>query len=237
MLAKLHTEIKYLLLGVALLGGLFYLQESQALTGLETTVSGFMNLVARYGLVGVFIGAIIAQSTVVISVPYTLLVLTVILVRDDVGYLLALSAVAGVGTALGEMFAYTVASNVAHQFDNLSKSGLFRWVRRMANEHPQSAPLIVFGGTASPLPDTLLIVPLAVVNYPLRRLVIPLLTGKVLHSLSIVAMFVFIIGHVEDFVTEAVKVDLTLGILIVSMLVILYQVEKATQTERQHTTA
>jgi hypothetical protein len=85
--------------------------------------------------------------------------------------------------------------------------------------------LAIFAWAVTPLPDDTVIVPLAMVNYGVRRIALPLFTGKVAHNLVIA--YVFYHFAVDPPVSPQVKTDLALVIIVTFVLIVLYQVERA----------
>jgi membrane protein DedA with SNARE-associated domain len=231
LLARYRLEIKYCLLTILLISGLIWLASNHALDGLQGSVDRFMDDMAGLGIVGVFLVALIANGSLLIQVPYTLPMLSVALYSDNLLELVALGVATGVGAGLGEIVSYAIAYNIAAQIQELSKSALFRWIRRTIHEHPGSIPILVFIGALFPIPDDLVIMPLAMISYPIRKLMFPMFTGKIIHNLSVAFVFHYATDSVADQVRGDVDVDLSLGILIVFVLIIAYQVEKVRQKE------
>jgi membrane protein YqaA with SNARE-associated domain len=224
---RYRVEIKFLLLSIFLLGSLFILAQNDVFGGLEDDVNHFMDNMSELGVVGVFIVALIANSSLLIQVPYTLPMLSVAVYTDDLPGLVILGIATGMGAGIGEIVSYAIASNIAAHIRELSKSSLFRWIRDTINRHPHLIPFFVFIGAAFPIPDDLIVMPLAVINYPIRKLMIPMFTGKILHNFTIAFVFHYATSQAKGMISRDVNVDLSLGILVIFILVIGYQVEKA----------
>jgi membrane protein YqaA with SNARE-associated domain len=159
--------------------------------------------------------------------------LSVALYSDNLLELLVLGVATGVGAGLGEIVSYAIAYNIAAQIQELSKSALFRWIRRTIHDHPRTIPIMVFIGALFPIPDDLVIMPLAMLSYPVRKLMLPMFSGKVIHNVSVAFVFHYATDTVRDQVSGDVNVDLSLGILIVFIMIILYQIEKVRQSETE----
>ena len=228
-----RIEIKYALLGVIFTGALVQLSRSHALAGLEDEIMKLLDITTGMGLLGIFAGAVITSSTPVVNVPYTLLVLTFALANGNMQHLIALSIAAGTGTSTGKVISYTFTSNIAGQIEPLSKSPLYRRIKRTIARYPRGVPLFIFLGNASPLPSDMILLPLALIHYPIRRMLLPLYAGKILHSLSLVLLCTGAVDLLGKRITPHIKIDLTFGLLVISALVIFYQIEKAMQAERE----
>lgn len=230
-----RVEIKYLLLGVGSVGGLLLLSSSGVLRGLDVYVYNLLGVLTRWGLPGIFLGAVLSNSVLLVNVPYTLVVLSAVLVNDSLVYMAGLSLASGGGAALGKLFAYTVASGVVAQMDTstLTRSALYRRILARVNGHPRLVPLTVFGAMVTPLPNDLILLPLAAMNYPLRRIALPTIAGKVLHSLSLALCLRYLVDLGGERVTQSVRIDLSLSLLVMSALIVLYQIEKSRQGERK----
>lgn len=231
MLGPYRTEIKYGLQTAILLGGLLWLANNHVLDGLQESVNNFMDNMAGLGVFGVFIVALIANGSLLIQIPYTLPMLSVALYSDNLIELVVLGTATGVGAGLGEIVSYAIAYNIAAQIHELSKSALFRWIRRTIHEHPRTIPIMVFMAALVPIPDDLVIMPLAMISYPVRKLMLPMFSGKVIHNVTVSFVFHYATDSVQGQVSSDVNVDLSLGILIVFVMVILYQIEKVRQSQ------
>jgi hypothetical protein len=186
-----------------------------------------MRLLAGWGLAGIFLGAMLANTVFLVNIPYMLLVLTVVLVDDSPSNLVLLSIASGAGAALGKMFAYAMASGMATRINTLPHSGLYAYMQRLVERHPRAVPIGVFLGAATFLPNDLFLMPLAAVNYPMRKALLPTLAGKIVHNLTLVTLFWAALGLGGGHVTQGVRVDLSLCILVISALIVAYQIEKA----------
>ncbi|MCR4368911.1 MAG: hypothetical protein NUV67_03325, partial [archaeon] len=71
-----------------------------------TNASFVSGLVEGYGLLGLFIAAIIANATIFLPVPIDFVILAVAAESGSLVNVLVLSIVAGCGAAIGEMTAY-----------------------------------------------------------------------------------------------------------------------------------
>lgn len=227
LLTKYRVEIKYGLLIFLLLGGLILLDRVDAFSGLDRFVNDGMDALSEFGIVGMFIIAIIGNSSLLIQVPYTVPLVSIALNGSSLGHLLFLGLGAGIGAGIGEIISYMIADKVLANNPDLPKSSLYQWVDRTVKGYPRSTPWIIFIWAASFLPDDTVLISLAMVKYGLKRIALPLFMGKLAHNLLFALALYLAADEISQRVSNEVQTDLALGILIVFVLVILYQVEKS----------
>jgi hypothetical protein len=215
-----------MLLIVFFLGGLVALDRLDAFEGLDGVVNDFMDWMTRLGFIGMFIVAVIGNSSLLIQVPYTVPLLSAALNGASLPTMLFLGLGAGIGAGFGEVISYGIADRILAQNPDLSKSRLYRWVNRQVLEHPRMIPVIVFIWGATVIPDDTVIIPLAMVKYGIRRIAPPLFISKIIHNFIVSFLFYEATGFWARRISSEVKTDLALGILIAFILVIFYQIEK-----------
>lgn len=231
-LSRRSLEIKYILIGIVLLSAQYYLSHNGSLQHIQERTIALIDTAAGYGLLGVFVGAVLANLAILISVPYTAITVTVALATGDPVSLVVICVVTGLGAGVGKVISYTLAHNLAAQHEaQLAASPLLVHLQDFLAAHPRTAPLLVFLAAFTILPDDWVMVPLALVQYPVGKTVAPLITGKVLHGLSLIFIVLLAVDP-EDMAARA-KADLTLAVLIVSLVVVLYQIEYNLQRRRE----
>ncbi|HLA44277.1 MAG TPA: hypothetical protein VJZ27_12620 [Aggregatilineales bacterium] len=224
---KYRIEIKYSLISIIFLGGLVVVASTDAFASLNNTVQDFMDAMTDLGFIGIFLVALIGTSTVLIQVPYTIPLLTAAVNGSSLLQMMFLGIAAGLGSGLGEIVSYLLADKILARNPDLVRSNLLRWVSRMVTEHPRSIPMIIFVWAASILPDDTVMIPLAMIKYGIGKIAAPLFLGKMVHNLLIAFVFYQFTDWASAQVSGEVKADLALGILIVFIIIILYQVEKS----------
>ena len=92
-------------------------------------------------------------------------------------------------------------------------------------------PELLFVVSGTSLPDDVVIWPLAIARYPVRRLLAPVFVGKLLYCLAIgvVAYYVTELVEVED---ATVGLDLTIVLLVGFLLYAFYLFEKGREDGR-----
>lgn len=233
VLRTFRTEIKYGLLGAAGLGALLWLSQSGILGGMDGWVDDVMGDALALGLIGLGLGAFVSNAVVLISIPFTLIAVTFFLGRGSLGDVIVFALVTGIGGGLGKLLAYGLAAGMARQVESLAQSTLFRRIDRVARRNPRWIPLLVFGGIVAALPNDLVLLPVALVHYPVRRLVLPVIGAKVVHNFGLALAMVFLVGQTEDALTPSIKVDLTAGVVVITVLAVLYQIEKGRRDRGQ----
>lgn len=226
MLTQNRVEIKYLLITLALLAGLVTLNQTQAFRELNNEMNVLFDGLTRLGFVGFFVLAALANASLIIHLPYNMPLLSVAMSGAGLPYLLLMGFAAGLGAGVGEIVSYSVAFKILGSNPHLEKSPLFQWVKRMAYTHPYLVPLIMFAFSLSPIPDDPVIIPLAIVRYGLKRIVLPMFLGKILHNMAVAAIFYYFTDWAAARVSASVQTDLAFGVLVLFVMVILYQVEK-----------
>lgn len=223
---RYRIEIKYGLITLVLLESLYLLHRTQAFRGFDTVIANFFEVMSGRGLVGFFIVALIANASILTHLPYTVPLLSLALSGAALNDMLLMGAASGLGAACGELVSYSIALKFLGDNATLERSSLLQGIKRIVHSHPHMIPLLLFVYAATPLPDDTLIIPLATTGYGIRKIALPLLVGKLAHSMGIAAVFYYFTGWSADRVSTTVQVDLTLGILIVFAMVVIYQVEK-----------
>ena len=104
---------------------------------------------------------------------------------------------------------------------------MFRWIARNVDRRPRLTTFAIFGIAASPLPDTTVVMPLALVRYGMRRAALPLFLGKFVHNVLLALLFYGFASWSADHVSEQASTDLALAVAVVFMLLVFYSAEKS----------
>ena len=86
---------------------------------------------------------------------------------------------------------------------------------------------MIFSIAASPLPDTTIVMPLALVRYGLRRAALPLFIGKFVHNILMALLFYAFASWSADHVSKEASTDLALAVAVIFILLVAYSAEKA----------
>ena len=227
-----RIEIKYALILLAVVGGLFLLASNHVFDGIEADVNGTMAKATKYGALGVFLIALGSNWTLIIQVPYNLPMFTLLLYADSAWEVILLGTATGLGGGCGEALSYGVARAVIARADDLENSALFRWTRKQIGRRPMLIPFLVGFVSAVPLPDALILVPVAMVKYPWRKLIVPILIGKIIHNNVVAFFFYFTTSWASSLVSTDINIDLAASIVAIFVIVIAYQIEKTRKGEQ-----
>jgi membrane protein YqaA with SNARE-associated domain len=229
---RYRIEIKYVVLTILVLGVLVVLVRADAFSGLNSAVDDAIDQGARFGFIGIFAIALVANLSLVIQIPYTLPVLAAAVQGDSLAHILELGIAAGIGSGIGALISYVVADMLLDRVPDLAGSRLYQWVDRNAERSPRRTWLAIFTVTATPLPDDTVIIPLAMVNYSWKKVATPMLIGKLLHNVVIAFVFYEFTQALAGSISKGVKTDLSLGLMLVFVLLTCYQAEKVRAANR-----
>jgi membrane protein YqaA with SNARE-associated domain len=222
-----RIEIKYALITFVVLTTLGWLASHDIFAGVEGRVTSAMDRLAEWGLLGMFVIGLFSNMTLVIIVPYNLPMFTLVIYADSVWHALALGAATGLGGGIGEVTSYAVAHTLIKQVHDLEKSGLFRWTKRTIEKRPGLIPYFVWLASATPIPDASIIVPLAMVRYPWQKMIVPMITGKIVQNAAVALIFRLAANNASDLVSRDVNFDLTAILMVLFVIIIAYQIERA----------
>jgi membrane protein YqaA with SNARE-associated domain len=222
-----RIEIKYALITIALLGALGWLASHDVFAGVEGSVTSAMGRLTRWGALGMFVIGMFSNMTLVIIVPYNLPMFTLVIYADSVWHAMALGAATGLGGGLGEVTSYAVAHTIVKQVHDLEKSDLFRWTKRTIEKRPGVIPFFVWLASATPIPDAAIIVPLAMIHYPWQKMIAPMVAGKVAQNVVVALIFRLAANRASSLVSRDVNFDLTAILVVLFVIIIAYQIERA----------
>ncbi len=139
----------------------------------------FFGLAARLGYLGVFLLSLIGAASIIIPIPYTIVIFWLGAYGEMDITLLALTA--GLGSALGEILGYIIGY-ASHGLVSESRKKRLEAMLLLLTRYGYMAPLLIFFFALTPLPDDLIFIPLGLLHYPLWKALIPSLLGKVVMS-------------------------------------------------------
>jgi hypothetical protein len=184
---------------VAFIGFLVWLATSDIdiFVFMSNLVLGFYE---KYGLLGIFLGVFIVatfgNSTVIFPVPYSIVLVQVIILIPEFrnfGMIFLLGCAGGAGAGIGEITGYLTGKASGHivSESEYGKKTIARWQKFVDKGW---AMWLVFFFAATPLPDDGFLLFLGMLSYPLMKMLIVCTIGKVVHMLSMgaIAHFIFI---------------------------------------------
>jgi hypothetical protein len=227
LLVTIHTrrlELKYGVVAGCLSLLLVMMSSRPFFSPIESDLIALLETAVGFGMVGLFAIAFFSNLAVIINIPFMLVALPWVVANPTLLGILLFSLSTGIGAGLGKLTAYALASRVAARFESLNDSALHAWISSQIARRPRFAPALVFlaAGTVLPLDPALM--PLLLVGYPARKVAFPLLAGKVFQSLTMALLIVMMSSSLG--VGGSVNVDLTLGVLLGTLVLVAYQIEK-----------
>jgi hypothetical protein len=222
-----RTEIKYTLLTLVILGIGASLNMFGAFHTLEKYVNAWMDTLANWGYLGLFVICLFSNMTLVILIPYALPLLSLSIYAHSVLQVVGLGIAAGLGAGIGEVTSYAVAHTLVAHVEDLEESALFRWTNRTIAAHPRVIPVLVWLASGTPVPDVMIIVPLAMIRYPWRKMILPMVSGKIFQNVGMALVYHFAASFARRFISGNINFDMTGSFAVIFVMLIAYQIEKA----------
>jgi membrane protein YqaA with SNARE-associated domain len=131
----------------------------------------------------VFAVSFIGTASIIIPIPYTVLILSLSLSSTEWDPLLLIIA-AGLGSAMGEMVGY-ILGYYGRKIVSAERQRKMEYLVKIFDRY---GPLAIFVFAVTPLPDDLLYIPLGLMHYKFYKAFIPTLIGKFL-MIAIIVYF------------------------------------------------
>jgi membrane protein YqaA with SNARE-associated domain len=169
----------------------------------------------QYGYFGVFLISLVGSMSIIIPVPYTLLIYVMGGVLDPI--LVAIAS--GFGSAVGEFSGYALGY---YGRAVISKERQ-RKMNFMVKVFDRYGFFAIFFFALTPLPDDLLFIPLGIMRYKFVKAFVPSLLGKLLMSFILAYSGYLSIGVIRDLLGGGGLIGalVTVILLIVIMVAIL----------------
>jgi len=224
---RISIELKYSIIAILVVILFVALHAADAFQGVNDTVQDGVDRLSRLGSIGLFILAFLANASLIIQIPYTLPLLSAALGGAGFVSMMILGVASGLGAGLGALAGYKVAEALVGRNTPPAGGRLFRWLSRNVDEKPRATKFVIFGVAASPLPDSTVVMPLALVRYGIRRAALPLFLGKFAHNVLIALIFYGFASWSADHISHETSTDLALAVAVVFVLLVAYSAEKA----------
>ena len=179
---------------------------------------GWMStLVTNYGYVGAFLISLFGNFTIFFPVPFAITIYAFGATLNPI----ILGVVCGIGSTIGEFSAYLVGMGGRKVLEERYGDRL-EYAKRLIQKHGMA---VVFIFALLPLPDDLLLIPLGMLRYDIRKVMIAAFFGKVGMCLAIAFAGRFSFVLVKEIfesggILGGVLSVALLAIVIVGMLVI-----------------
>jgi len=157
---------------------------------LEFLFDWMKNFAMQYGYFGVFLISLVGSLSIIIPVPYTLLIYVMGATLDPI--LVAIAS--GFGSAVGEFSGYVLG----YYGRAVISEERQRKMNFMVKVFDRYGFFAVFFFALTPLPDDLLFIPLGIMRYSFVKAFVPCLLGKLLMSFILAYSGRLSIGFIRD---------------------------------------
>ncbi len=130
-----------------------------------------IQIAIQYGYFGVFLISVIGTMSIVVPIPYTLVILLLGIAGWDP---LLLTIAGGLGSAIGEFAGYTLGY-YGRRIVSEERQRKMDYLLRVFGKY---TPAAIFFFALTPLPDDLLFIPLGILRYNPIKALIPAILGK-----------------------------------------------------------
>lgn len=158
---------------------------------LPELTENFLQQLARYGPIGVFLMSLLGASSILVPIPYT----TVIVFLGASGWdpiLLMVSA--GAGAALGEFTGYMLGY-YGRKILSEERQRKMEFTMKLFGRYK---PVAIFLFALTPLPDDLLFIPLGISRYNIVKAFVPALLGKM--------FMIYLLAYTGGLITDTVSI-------------------------------
>jgi len=179
---------------------------------LEQLDEWLKGLALQYGYFGIFLVSLIGASSIIIPIPYTILVFYMGKILDPT--FVAISA--GTGSAIGEFFGYFLGY-YGRAFVSEERKKKMDYVLKIFRRY---GAITIFIFALTPLPDDLLFIPLGIMHYNFLAAFVPCLLGKILMCFILAYGGRLSIGFVESILGEDGGVWTTMATTAVLIIIV-----------------
>lgn len=180
-------------------------------------LSDLWRLIASEPLLQVFLVSLVGNSIPYAAVPYYFVLLYISSRIGDPLQLVLIALVSAAGSALGKAFIYLLSRAFSRTVGRGGRENLELFSRLLG----RWGIFLVLIATATPVPDDVILVPLAFAGYGFAAYFAASLAGKSIASLAIVFYGRGFVAALEDFgLPGYVQVPLLMGISAILMLII-----------------
>lgn len=178
-------------------------------------MNALWQLFAPYRYLGVFAISLIGTASIIIPIPYTLLIFSLSTTSNEWDPIL-LTIAGGAGSAIGEMSGYALGY-FGRKIVSQERQRKMTYLVKIFDRY---GPLAIFVFALTPLPDDLLYIPLGILRYKFYKAFIPTLIGKLL-MIFIIAYFGRTAGEVIRFLFGESGAETVIAVTTILLLIIL----------------
>nr|MDO8086929.1 hypothetical protein [Candidatus Sigynarchaeum springense] len=162
------------------------------------------------------------STNIPVGIPAIYIFAKAIPAGDTFWPLLGLFAlIAGLGAGTGELVVYALGRGAARVLHESKGVKNLQYFVRLLTERRSLAPLLVYFFGLTPLPDQLIIIPLGVARYPLKKVWIPCSLGKATYAfiIAMCATVFHIVGSETITIASLIQEGLFLAIVLTILVV------------------
>jgi len=187
-------------------------------------------LVTVYGYVGAFLVCILGNISIFIPIPFALIVYAFGSTLNP----LLLGLVSGLGSTIGEMVSYFLGWGGRKIIESRYGSRLDA-VKKLVGRY---GALSVFLIALLPVPDDLLLIPLGMMKYDIKKTFIAMLLGKTLMCISLAYAGAFSFSYLRDvFASGGVVGGAASFVLLVVVIIVMLKIDWAKMLEDKNVTS
>jgi len=199
----------------------------------------FKGVALQYGYLGIFFISFLGASSIVIPIPYTVIIFTLGSLRMFDPSLIAISG--GAGSAIGELFGYFLGY-YGRAIVSEKQQKKMDYILKVFSRY---GALTIFVFALLPLPDDILFIPLGIMRYSFLKAFVPCIAGKILMCfilayggyLSIGIIKTILGGEGADPTLTIIASTILLAIIIVVMFKVdwekIFPLEKKDEMKRE----
>jgi len=179
-----------------------------------------IELVTIYGYLGAFVVCVLGNFSIIIPIPFALVVYAFGATLNP----LLLGLVSGLGSTVGEMFSYFLGWGGRKVIESRYGSRLDA-VEKLIDRY---GALTVFLVALLPMPDDLLLIPLGMMKYDIKKTFIAMLLGKTLMCTLLAYAGAFSFSYMRDvFASGGVVGGVASLILLVVIIIAMIKIDWA----------
>ena len=153
----------------------FNIDVQQGLEWLQQFDQWLKDVAQSYGYLGVFLVSFIGSSSIIIPIPYTIIIFYMGMQQKDLfaPFLLAISG--GIGSAIGEFVGYYLGYFGRTAISEKQQKKM-NYIVKLFSRY---GAITIFLFALTPLPDDLLFIPLGIMRYSFVKAFVPCIIGKI----------------------------------------------------------
>lgn len=150
------------------------------------------SLITSYSYLGLFISSLIGSGSIILPLPSA----AMIFAAGNFLNPFLVGIVAGLGSALGEVFGYLIGLGGRKVIDKKTKKDVKKWDKYFKKH---GGFFIIFLFAVTPLPDDIAGIMAGMLNYPFEKFFIASLIGKIILSLVLAYAGFYGIGWIMQY--------------------------------------